>query len=231
MAAAPSTASAQFAVYDIANHIENAISAVHAATQVVNQATQIAQQLDQIRYQLQALEKLGMPTWRELPLFMRDLDALMSTGEAIAYSAADLNARLEETFPGYRLPDDLNVSRETRMQLNRTLATMHNALRTTARQMEELDAGMSNLQQIKRQMGSIRGHQEALELGATLQAHAAEELVMVRQNLAVLNNVLTVAHAEQLQQRLQAEAIREQLLRNTEMRARSTSSGLATSWE
>ena len=55
--------------------------------------------------------------------------------------------------------------------------------------MQDVAPGMMRLQQIKAQMGGIQGTQEAVELQNTLQAYAAEELVMLRQAVAVFGEV------------------------------------------
>jgi type IV secretion system protein TrbJ len=231
LTAAPRQAAAQWVVTDPVNLVQNTFTAIRTLQMISHQVTQITHQVNQIDNQVKALQKLGAPGWREWPLFLQGLDDLMSAGEAIAYSAADLNNRLAETFPGYQLPFDLNLSAAERQQMQRTLLTMHNALRTTKGQMDRVNTGLAELRTIKTQMGTIRGHQEALEMANTLTAFVAEEITMLRQGLAVMTNIAAVQSSQEMQRQLQANAARAEVIQNTESRLRGSSNGINPSWE
>jgi len=51
---------------------------------------------------------------------------------------------------------------------------------------------------MKRQLGSIRGHEEALELNGTIGMYTAEELTLLRQAISALTNVQAVYYADQV---------------------------------
>ncbi|HEX8432223.1 MAG TPA: hypothetical protein VF625_13125 [Longimicrobium sp.] len=222
-AATPETAHAQWAVIDPQNLVQN-------IRQVAQTGQQIENQRRQILYQIQALRKLRNPNWRELSGLVTQLDAVMRQGEALAYSAANLDRQFAQTFPGYQLPAGVHATEAQRGQAVRSLATLRASLNAVGRQMQDVRPGLARLAQIKQQMGSIEGPQQALELQNTLQGYAAEELVMLRQAIAVQTNAQAVADAARVQREMQSDAVLDQLLRNTLNRRRSPSPGFDGSW-
>src|SRR5690554_2782254 len=148
--AMPVTAQAQFfgipglpqIVLDPRNLVQNAQRVAQAAQQINNQRMQI-------QYQIRALTKLSRPNWRDIDGLMYQLDILMQQGEALAYSASDLDEQFRRTFPGYALPSDWVASDAQRTQATRALATLQASLSATQRQMQDIGPGMQRLQQIK----------------------------------------------------------------------------------
>ena len=94
-----------------------------------------------------------------------------------------------------------------------------------------INTGLAELRTIKTQMGTIRGHQEALEMANTLTAFVAEEITMLRQGLAVMTNIAAVQSSQEMQRHLQASAARAEVIRNTDGRLRGSSTGINPSWE
>ena len=86
------------------------------------------------------------------------------------------------------------------------------------------------MRQIKMQMGGIQGTQEAVELQNTLQAYTAEELMMLRQAVAVQTNTMAVANAQDVQREMEEQAVLEQILTNTLHRPRTHSPGFDGRW-
>jgi P-type conjugative transfer protein TrbJ len=228
--AAPAAAHAQIPIPGVPQIVLDPRNLVQNARQVAQTAQQIENQRRQILYQIQSLQKLRNPNWREISGLVGQLDALMRQGEALAYSAADLDAQFQRTFPGHQLPVGWVASQAQRTQATRALATLRASLNATRRQMQDLQPGMARLGQIKRQMGGIQGTQEAIELQNTLQAYAAEELVMLRQAVAVQTNALAVTQAREIQREMQEQVVLDQILRNTLSRSRTRSAGFDGSW-
>ena len=201
-------AAAQIPVTDAAHIAVNLyyhiLNYVQFATQIYQKYTSIANQIRQIEYQLQALKKLDHPNWREVADLIYYLDYLMKQGEALAYSLADVNQRFVDTFPGWQEWQDWPL--QVRNQTVRALETMRTGLSTVAEQAHHDVADQILLGRIQAQMDSIHGTQEALELGATLQAFNAQELSVIKQSLATSNNMASVYYAERLNREAQADA-------------------------
>lgn len=228
--AAPGAAHAQLPIPGLPQIVLDPKNLVENVRQVAQTARQIENQRQQILHQIQSLRKLSNPNWREIGGLVDHLDALMRQGEALAYSAADLDAQFRQTFPGYQLPAGWVASEGQRVQATRALATLRASLAATQRQMQDLRPGMARLGQIKQQMGSIQGTQEAIELQNTLQGYVAEELMLLRQAVAVQTNAVSVAHARQVQKELQEQAVLEEIVRNTLGRPRTPSPGFDGRW-
>ena len=226
----PVAAHAQFSIPGLPQIVIDPRNLVQNARQVAQAATQINNQRLQIQYQLRALAKLSRPNWRDINGLMYQLDVLMQQGEALAYSAADLDEQFRRTFPGYELPADWIASDAQRTQSTRALATLHGSLAATRRQMQDMGPGMARLQQIKSQMAGIEGTQQAVELQNTLQAYTAEELMMLRQAVAVQTNAMAVAQAQQIQRAMEEQAVLDKILENTLSRSRTHSPGFDGRW-
>jgi P-type conjugative transfer protein TrbJ len=210
-------------VIDPKNLLQNIRQVAQAVQQINNQRLQI-------QYQIQALAKLGRPSWRNIDGLMYQIDVLMQAGEAIAYSASNLDEQFRRTFPGYSLPTGWLASDAQRTEATRALATLHASLSATRRQMQDVRPGILRLQQIKAQMAGTKGTQEALELQSTLQAYTAEELVMLRQAVAVQTNAVAVSQARQVQREMEEQAVLDQVLANTLSRPRTYSPGFDGRW-
>jgi P-type conjugative transfer protein TrbJ len=226
----PVSAHAQFSIPGLPQIVIDPRNLVQNARQVAQAATQINNQRLQIEYQLRALAKLSRPNWRDINGLMSQLDLLMQEGESLAYSASDLDEQFRRTFPGYELPAGWVASDAQRTQATRALATLHASLSATRRQMQDIRPGIVRLQQIKAQMSGIRGTQQAVELQNTLQAYTAEELVMLRQAVAVQTNAIAVAQAQQIQREMEEQAVLGQVLDNTLSRPRTHSPGFDGRW-
>jgi len=195
--ALPPPAAAQIPVTDVA-HI--AANVYHQALHYIGRLLEIQQKYEQIRYQLQALKKLKSPNWRDVGNLLVYLNNLMREGETLAYSLENIVEVFRETFPGWVESKDWPT--EYRAQMVRTLNTMERALRTVNQQSRGFSP--KDLGRIKAQVEDIHGHEEALELLATIGAYNAEELLLLRQSLAAANNISSVYFAADVNAKAQA---------------------------
>lgn len=213
----PPPAAAQWAVFDAPHTVQTIIHYIARGYEIYQKAEQIRRQIEQVRRQVQALKKLANPNWREVASLLYVLDRLMQQGDSLAYSLADIEARFRETFPGW-IPLRPGVE-ERRRQAERALATMRQGLATVQRS-SHLITDQYTLGDIKSKMATIEGHQEALELLATIGTFGAEEQILTRQALAVANNLDAVYYGYRLNQEAQAEATRIANLERTSETAR-----------
>ncbi len=203
IASAPRTTAAQFGllgsgiVFDPSNFARNVL---HYARRL----EQMQLQAEQLRQQVTAMRKLGTPTWRQIDGALGQTDALMQQGQALAYGVRAIDLEFRRTFPGTQAFRDYPAEQGT--QSLRTLATLRGALNAAHRAAEEFPSGVARLDAIKRQFGSIRGHEEALELNGTIRVYSAEELTLLRQAVAALTNVQAVSAANQVNAQAQEAA-------------------------
>jgi P-type conjugative transfer protein TrbJ len=200
---APAPAHAQFGflgsgvVFDPSNFARNVL---HYARRL----EQMNLQRQQLQQQLIAMRKLRNPNWREINAALGQMDVLMQQGQALAYSLRAIDAEFQRTFPGAQVFRD--YPSEERTQTVRTLATMRGALNAANRAAREFPTSVARLEAMKRQLGSVQGHEEALELNGTIDMYSAEELTMLRQAVSALTNVQAVYYADQVNADAQRQA-------------------------
>ncbi len=195
LALTPAAARAQFGligsgiVFDPGNFARNVLHYVRRLEQMNLQRLQLQEQLA-------ALRKLQNPNWREITGTLTHVDAVLQQGQALAYSLRAIDAEFQRTFPGAQVFRNYPAERQT--QAIRTLATLRGALNAANRAAQEVPTSVARLDAIKRQLGSIQGHEEALELNGTIGMYSAEELTLLRQAVAALTNVQAVYFADQV---------------------------------
>lgn len=161
-------------------------------------------QKQQLQQQVSAMKKLKNPNWRQINSTLDQINTLMRDGQALAYGLSSIDAEFRRTFPGTQVFQ--NYPSEQTTQSNRTLATLRGALNAANRAAQDFPTSVARLNAIKQQLGSIGGHEEALELNGTIGMFSAEELTMLRQSIAALTNVQAVYYADQVNERAQETA-------------------------
>ena len=200
---APAVAQAQFSlfgsgiVFDPSNFARNVL---HYSRRI----EQMNLQRQQLQQQIIAMRKLRNPNWRQINAALSQVDALMQQGQALAYSLRAIDAEFQRTFPGVQVFRDYPA--EQRTQAIRTLATMRGALNAANRAAQEFPTSIARLEAMKRQFGTVQGHQEAIELTGTISMYSAEELTMLRQAVSGLTNVQAVYYANQVNAEAQRQA-------------------------
>jgi type IV secretion system protein TrbJ len=200
---APVRAEAQFGllgsgvVFDPSNFARNVL---HYARRL----EQMNLQRQQLQQQLVALRKLRSPAWRQINSALAQVDAIMQQGQSLAYGLRAIDTEFQRTFPGAQA--FRNYPTEERTQSVRTLATMRGALNAVHRAAQEFPTSVARLEAMKRQLGTVQGHEEALELAGTIDMYSAEELTMLRQAVSGLTNVEAVYYANQVNGEAQRQA-------------------------
>ena len=200
---APATVEGQFSlfgsgiVFDPSNFARNVL---HYSRRI----EQMNLQRQQLQQQIIAMRKLKNPNWRQINAALSQVDALMQQGQALAYSLRAIDAEFQRTFPGVQAFRDYPA--EQRTQAIRTLATMRGALNAANRAAQEFPTSIARLEAMKRQFGTVHGHEEAIELTGTIGMYSAEELTMLRQAISGLTNVHAVYYANQINAEAQRQA-------------------------
>ncbi|HYH80713.1 MAG TPA: hypothetical protein VEX86_13000 [Longimicrobium sp.] len=204
LAVGPAPASAQFGgvVIDLRNLAQN-IAHYRVRLQ------QFAAQKQQLTQQLNAMRKLSRPNWRDLGRVAQQLDQVVAQANGIAYSLRQAESLFRQTFPGYTPPAGGWSPRSARTQTERTLATLQGVVAGAAVHGQEMQGALTTLGQIKSQMGSVQGHEQALELQTTMQGFTADQLTMLRQAVVMQANAQAVVEAQRLQQEAAAASVRE----------------------
>lgn len=199
----PFRADAQFGllgsgiVFDPSNFARNIL---HYARRI----EQMNLQRQQLQQQLVAMRKLQNPNWRQIGSVLTQMDALMQQGQSLSYGLRAIDTEFQKTFPGAKA--FRNYPAEEQSQSFRTLATMRGALNAAHRAAQEFPLSVARLDAMKRQLNTVQGHEQALELTSTIDMYSAEELTMLRQAISGLTNVQAVYYADQVNGEAQRQA-------------------------
>ena len=199
MLLSPTASQAQFTavVFDPTNFARNVM---HYTARL----QQMSMQVQQLQQQIVAMQKLGKPNWRQINATLAQADVLMQQGQSLAYSLSAIDAEFQKTFPGVQVFQNYLADETT--QATRTLATMRGALNAVNRAAQDFPTSVARLQAMKQQLGSIQGHEQALELNGTIGMYSAEELTMLHRAISALTNVQAVYYADQVNSEAQRQA-------------------------
>ncbi|MGH7617859.1 MAG: hypothetical protein ACREPM_11570 [Gemmatimonadaceae bacterium] len=175
-------------------------------------------QKQQLEQQLTAMRKLPSPPWRDINTTVTQLNTLMADGRALAYQLDGLDAQFRATFPVDRSFRDWPTER--RAQAERTVATMATVLAGARAQAQGFGDGLGRIAQIKAQVGTIQGHEAALELQNTATVFTAEELMLLRQALMAQTSMQAVYYADRVNTDAQQAATVEERLNSLTAPAR-----------
>ena len=195
-----STANAQLGsgiVFDPTNFARNVL---HYARRL----EQMDMQKQQLEQQLNAMRKLPNPPWRDISQTVGQLDALMADGRALSYQLANLDQQFRATFPVDQSFSDWPSER--RAQAQRTVATMGAVLAGARAQAQVFNDGLGRIAQMKSEVGTIQGHEAALELQNTATLFTAEELMLLRQALMAQTSMQAVYYADRVNTEAQQAA-------------------------
>jgi type IV secretion system protein TrbJ len=173
-------------------------------TQLSRQAQQIATAKSQLQAQVDNMRKLANPNWRTINTTVASIDVLARQGQAISYSLANIDAQFRSTFAGYQTYGDLRAT--TRTQNERTLATLRGVLNATNATAQQFPVSSSTLNAMKSQLRAITSAQQAAELNGSIGILTAEEMTLLRQQLAAQANAQAVTLANQINRDLQGAA-------------------------
>jgi hypothetical protein len=95
---------------------------------------------------------------------------------------------------------------ELRVQQERTLATLRSVINAASVTAQQLPVSNARLGAMKAQLGSITSAQQALELNGSVGIHAAEEMTLLRQQLAAQATGEAVVLANQVNRETQGAA-------------------------
>jgi P-type conjugative transfer protein TrbJ len=201
VAGAPTVTNAQFLG---PMPVIDATAIARLATQIRNQVQQLTVARNQLQLQIANMKKLGNPGWRTIASTLGQIDALTQQGIAIWYSLQAVDVEFQKTFPGWKLSSTMPA--DMRLQQERTLATLRSAVSTANITAQQLAVANARLTGMKGRIGSITSAQQAAELTGAIGIHTAEELTLLRQQLAAQGNAEAVYLANQVNRETQAAA-------------------------
>ena len=206
--AVPSTGHAQLGFIGVPQIVFDPSAVGKLATQLTRQIQQIGVARSHLQTQVDNMRKLGRYELRDVNRTMSQIDALTRQGQALSYSLSTIDREFQSTFSGSLPGGRMSTAMvgDIRRQNQRTLATAAATLSAAKETARQFAVATTQLNTMRSQLGSIRSAQQAAELSGMIGIHTAQELTLLRQQLAAQGNAQAVMMANQVNRDLQGTA-------------------------
>lgn len=208
--AVPAPVGGQFAVYDVANWVENFRTAIQTYVQIVQQIEELIRMYEQLETMYQNLEAIEDPDWRQIRSLLFRLDQLLAGTEGVLYSMRSLEARFAELFPGAE--PSANLQEDTLERAWASLETARAALLFTRDLSIDNQESQWTVNTLREQTLQAEGNLAALH-GLSIQLqYIGEEMSKNTHQLFVLTNLAAVEAARKAEDEAAAVATFEELI-------------------
>lgn len=208
--AVPAPVGGQFAVYDVANWVENFRTAIQTYVQIVQQIEELMRMYEQLETMYQNLEAIEDPDWRQIRSLLLRLDQLLANTEGVLYSMQSLEARFAELFPGAE--PSATLQEDTLERAWASLETARAALLFTRDLSIDNQESQWTVNTLREQTLEAEGNLAALH-GLSIQLqYIGEEMSKNTHQLFVLTNLAAVEAARKAEDEAAAVATFEELI-------------------
>ncbi|MGE0596203.1 MAG: P-type conjugative transfer protein TrbJ [Hyphomonadaceae bacterium] len=209
--AAMPPASAQMAVIDPTNLIQNVLTAARALEQISNQITQIQQQAESLINEARNLTSLPLSTLSTLQAQVQRTQQLLAQAQRIAFSVEAIERQFAEQYSAIDMSaSDRALADGAMSRWRNSVAAFEDSLRVQAGVVSNLDGARDTMDQLVGASQSATGALQAAQAGNQL-------LALQSQQIADLTALMAAqARAESLESARQAAAqaqAREQMRR------------------
>ncbi len=231
LSAAPAPSSG-IPVFDAANFSQALIDYIKRLFEIAQRVVMIANQIQELDYWFHAMLKMQEIPYREEILeflqlqgeLLTEFDTLKGQYQALSHSLQDVTHEFDITFPGWKAVSDmaagasLQIQSEAgdydfdspleyaRYQSARTLQAVRQTLVAMAEDQASLIESQAHLEELKRKVPQVEGHQQALEMQTSFAALGTEQLVALRQSQQALALTVSTLGAHRLNSDMELRA-------------------------
>ena len=182
-------ASAQLAVYDPANHVQNVYQAVRALQQVDQQVQQLTHEIAMLENMARDLENLPDSIASDILSRMQRIDDLMRDAEGIGYRVEEIERAYEEAYPedyGDTPPENAVLVEEAHARWKQSRTAWRESLASSLdRLIGDSQSSVGNLQVLQsgNQIAALQTGQ-LMQMESMMAAHYRAEALERSRNLA-----------------------------------------------
>jgi len=194
-------ASAQWVVYDPANHIQGIIQAVQAVEEVTNQIQQLTHEIEMLENMARDLESLPDSIADDILRRMQRIDELMRRAEGIGYGVKEIEREYEIIYPedyGAAPPEHRVLVEEARTRWRQSRTAYRESLMVTAEVVSSARADSESLDRLIGDSQSAVGNLQALQAGNQIEALQTEQLMQIESMMASHYRAEALERARQL---------------------------------
>ncbi len=202
------SAFAMIPVIDAVNAKLNLVTSLKTATMVIQQLQQIQNQLQSIKYQAANLKSLSGQNWDNARQALTQLGSTMQQGNALAYSASDIDQRFKQRFPGYSSGQEGTTDYSSQYQkwVQTNQDTMNGVMDQINASYEQQSREEAFDQLLAQKAKSTQGRLQALEVGNEIAAEQIAQMQKLKATMMAQAN----AQAEYDAYQAQKDAARQQ---------------------
>jgi len=180
-------ASAQLAVYDPANHVQNIYQAVRALQQVDQQVQQLTHEIAMLENMARDLENLPDSIAGDILSRMQRIDDLMREAQGIGYKVEEIERAYEEAYPedyGSTPPENAVLVEEAHARWKQSRTAYRESLAVTAQVVASAREDASSLEGLIAGSQSAVGNLQVLQAGNQIEALQTEQLMQMESMMA-----------------------------------------------
>ncbi len=194
------TASAQWAVIDPTNLIQNTYTAARALEQVNNQVRQIANQVESLRNEALNLKALGRSVAPDLLHRLAEMEALLDEARGIALKVSATEEALSELYSGdYAGTDTASRALAAQRQLVAAREALRNSLLLQAQTVEHVRADTAVLGELANISAAAPGALSAQQATNELLVFQAEQSMRLQALLAATTRADALRQAREME--------------------------------
>lgn len=194
-------ATAQLAVYDPANHVQNIYQAVRALQQINQQVQQLTHEIEMLENMARDLESLPESIADDILRRMRRVDDLMREAEGIGYGVEEIEREYEDIYPedyGDTPPGHKVLVEEAHTRWKQSRAAYRDSLLVTAEVVSSARADFGSLDRLISNSQSAAGNLQVLQAGNQIEALQTEQLMQIEAMMASHYRAEALERARQL---------------------------------
>ncbi len=195
-------------VIDAVNAKFNLVTSIKSATMVIQQLQQIQNQIQSIKYQAENLKSFSDQHWDNARGALLQLGTAMQQGDALAYSAANVDQHFKQTFPGYSKKNGATTdySSDYKKWVKTTQSTMNGVMDQISVSYEQQSREEALDQLLSQKANTVQGRLQALQVGNEIAAEQVAQMQKLKATMIAQTN----AQAEYFAYQAQKDAAQQQ---------------------
>jgi P-type conjugative transfer protein TrbJ len=202
LALTPPFARAQFAVIDVANLVQNVLTAARTLEEINNQIMQIQQFVQMLQNEARNLTSLPFSIVQQLDQSVSQITSLMRQAQGILYNIQNVQSQFQNFYPTTISPasPDAQLVADARTRWQYSLSTFQHTMEVQSQIVQNLSGDQAQMDAVVGQSQGAVGILQATQAGNQLLALQSKQLAATQALLA------SQARAQAIEQARQAEA-------------------------
>src|SRR6202047_3135832 len=193
----PSTASAQWVVFDPNNYAQNVLTAARALQQINNQITSLQNQAQMLINQARNLASLPYSSLQQIQQSIQRTQQLLAQAQRIAYDVQQIDRAFSTTYaPVSASTSSQSLISNAQARWQTSLAALQDALRIQASVVGNLDTNRTQMSALVTSSQSATGTLQATQAGNQLVALQAQQLADLTATVAAQGRAASLEAAQ-----------------------------------